>query len=139
GSTGDPRGRAPCRRQAAAPPAVARQAPPLGLLALGRSRYLLHCRWRRLEARRLHLLAFRWTERAVSYVRVSLMRARNGEEQRVHDLLDRLITYYAEQQGYVTGYRLEPTEPEGYIGRIGVWESAEDADRAAQTEHDLAL
>ena len=73
------------------------------------------------------------------YVRISMMRARTGEETRVHDLIDRLVAYYAQQPGFVTGYRLEPTEPDGFIGRIGVWERVEDADRAAQTEHDLAL
>ncbi len=67
------------------------------------------------------------------------MRARSGEEPRVRDLLDQLVAYYAQQPGYIVGYRLEPTEPEGYIGRIGIWQREEDAQHAAQTEHDLAL
>jgi hypothetical protein len=73
------------------------------------------------------------------YIRVSMMHARTGEEARVHELMDRLVAYYAEQPGYISGYRLEPTDPDGYLGRIGVWESDKDAERAAQTEFDLAL
>ena len=73
------------------------------------------------------------------YVRVSMMQARPGEEARVRDLLDRLIAYYAQQPGYLAGYRLEPTEPGGYVGRIGVWQREEDAEHAAQTEHDMAI
>jgi hypothetical protein len=73
------------------------------------------------------------------YVRISLMHPRQTEEARVHELLDRLVAYYAEQPGHISGYRLEPTDPDGYLGRIGVWETEQDAERAAQTEFDLAL
>lgn len=68
-----------------------------------------------------------------------MMRARSGEEARVRDLLDRLVAYYRQQPGYMAGYRLEPTEAGGYVGRMGIWQRVEDAERAAQTEHDLAL
>ncbi len=67
------------------------------------------------------------------------MRARAGEEARVRDLLDSLVTYYAQQPGFVSGYRLESTAADGTFGRIGIWEREEDAERAAQTDHDLAL
>ena len=73
------------------------------------------------------------------YVRISLMHPRPTEEARVHELMDRLVAYYAEQPGYISGYRLEPTDPEGYLGRIGVWATEQDAEHAAQTEFDLAL
>jgi heme-degrading monooxygenase HmoA len=73
------------------------------------------------------------------YVRFSLMRPKNGEEARVRDLLDRLVEFYSQQPGYIDGYRLEPTEADGLLGRMGVWESEQDATRAAQTEYDLAL
>jgi hypothetical protein len=71
------------------------------------------------------------------YVRISTMRARAGEEARVRDLLDSLIGYYAKQPGYIAGYRLESAD--GSIGRIGIWQREEDAEHAAQTDHDLAL
>ena len=73
------------------------------------------------------------------YVRVSTMRARNGAESQVRQLLDDLVTYYSQQPGYIAGYRLEPTDPDGTFGRIGIWQSHEDAEHAAQTDHDLAL
>ncbi|MFA7296461.1 MAG: hypothetical protein WC211_04640 [Dehalococcoidia bacterium] len=73
------------------------------------------------------------------YVRVSLMRPRHGEEARVRELIDRLVGFFSQQPGFITGYRLEPVEPDGYMGRIGVWESAEQADHAAQADFDLAL
>lgn len=73
------------------------------------------------------------------YVRISLMRARGGEEARVRDLIDRLVTFYRSQPGYIDGYRLEPTEADGYLGRMGVWQTEGDAARAAQAEYDLAL
>ena len=73
------------------------------------------------------------------YVRVSTMRARTGSEAEVRRLLDDLVAYYSKQPGYIAGYRLEPTEPDGTFGRIGIWENHEDAEKAAQTDHDLAL
>ena len=73
------------------------------------------------------------------YVRISMMHPRRGEEARVHELMDRLVAYYTEQPGYISGYRLEPIDPEGYLGRIGIWETDKDAEHAAQTEFDLAL
>jgi heme-degrading monooxygenase HmoA len=75
----------------------------------------------------------------VPYVRVSLMRPRAGEEERVRELIDRLVSFFSTQPGFLSGYRLEPVEPDGYMGRIGVWETAEQADRAAQANLDLAL
>jgi hypothetical protein len=68
-----------------------------------------------------------------------LIRPRHTEEARVRELLERLVTYYAEQPGYLAGYLLEPTEPDGFLGRIGVWETDKDAEHAAQQEYDLAL
>jgi hypothetical protein len=67
------------------------------------------------------------------------MRARPGEEARVRELLDSLVAYYAQQPGFIKGYRLEATGPDGSFGRIGIWEREEDAERAAQTDRDLAL
>lgn len=67
------------------------------------------------------------------------MRARAGAEAEVRRLIDALVSYYSQQPGYIAGYRLEPTDPDGTFGRIGIWERQEDAEHAAQTDHDLAL
>jgi hypothetical protein len=73
------------------------------------------------------------------YVRVTLMRARAGGEDRVRDLTRQLVDFFSDQPGFITGYSLDPVEPDGYLGRVGVWETPEAADRAAQTPHDLSL
>lgn len=73
------------------------------------------------------------------YVRISILQAKSGQEDRVRDLLDRLVGFYATQPGYVSGYRLSHADQPGRFGRIGVWQSEQDAIRAAQDMHDLAL
>lgn len=73
------------------------------------------------------------------YVRFSLMRPRQGQEARARELIDSLVEYYQQQPGYLTGYRLEPVDSDGFIGRMGVWASEAEANAAAQQEHDLAL
>lgn len=73
------------------------------------------------------------------YVRISIVRPLRGREDDLRSVLDRLVAYYARQAGYIEGYRLEHADDSDQFGRIGVWQSEADADRAAQTEHDIAL
>lgn len=75
------------------------------------------------------------------YVRISLMRPKRGQEHRLTELIDQLVAYYGQQPGFIRGYRLNalPGDTSGRLGRIGVWESAAAAERAAGTDHDLAL
>ncbi len=76
----------------------------------------------------------------MAYVRISHMRPKSGEEQRVGEILDKLSTFYSAEGGYVLGYRLQHHEGDvTRLGRVGVWESEEHAVHAAQTEHALAL
>ena len=72
------------------------------------------------------------------YIRVSLMQPKRGQEQRVRDLLGQLIEFYESREGYITGYRLSHDET-GRVGRIGIWESEDLAERAAVDTHDMAL
>jgi hypothetical protein len=64
-----------------------------------------------------------------------------GQERRLEELLEKLSNYYVAESGYVLGYRLQPYEgdPHRRMGRFGVWATEEDAVRAAQTEHGMAL
>jgi hypothetical protein len=73
------------------------------------------------------------------YVRISLMMPKHGRESELESLLDQLVDYYEQQPGYVTGYRLKNIDGTGRVGRLGVWEDQHSAERAAQTDHDLAL
>jgi len=75
----------------------------------------------------------------MAYVRISLMLPKRGQEDEVNSLLDRLIHYYEEQPGYLSGYRLTDIDGSGRVGRLGVWSSDEAAEHAAQSDHDLAL
>lgn len=77
----------------------------------------------------------------MAYVRISYMIPKTGEESRVEEILVKLSAFYVTAGGYITGYHLRPHEgdPNGRMGRIGVWESEEHAVHAAQAEHALAL
>jgi quinol monooxygenase YgiN len=74
------------------------------------------------------------------YVRISYMRPKSGQEQQVGEILARLSAFYASEPGYVLGYQLHPHEGDSTrVGRLGVWESAEHAVHAAQTDRAMAL
>lgn len=75
----------------------------------------------------------------MAYVRISLMQPKRGQEERVGQLLDDLIEFYEKQPGYITGYRLRPHDGSNRVGRIGIWEHQDDAERAATDGHDMAL
>jgi hypothetical protein len=76
---------------------------------------------------------------ATFYVRLSLMDPNPGEEERVSKLLDDMLAYLPDCPGYVRGYKLFAGDTQGRIGRLGVWRSEEDADRAANTQHVLSV
>lgn len=73
------------------------------------------------------------------FIRISIVRPKRGQEERARELIDSLVDYYARQPGHVAGYRLEHNDGSSRFGRIGIWEREEDAERAAVTDHDLAL
>ena len=76
---------------------------------------------------------------AVIYIRVSLATPKPGNEERVSQLMDDMLTFLPSQPGYVRGYKILSGDPEGRLGRIGVYESEAAADHAAQTDHILAV
>ena len=72
------------------------------------------------------------------YVRLSLMTAKPGHEADVATMIDDLVTFYRQQPGFVTGYKLIAADATGDIGRVTVWRSEADADEAARTDHVLS-
>ena len=77
----------------------------------------------------------------MAFVRVSHMVPRPGQEARVEEILRQLSEFYPSQAGYVMGWHLSPhehTDP-GRLGRVGVWETEDHAEAAAQHDHALAL
>ena len=74
----------------------------------------------------------------MSYIRLSLMKPRQGQEAAVRELLDGLVLYHEGQAGYLTGYRVEHAEGDR-VGRLAIWEHEADAARVAITDRDMAL
>lgn len=73
------------------------------------------------------------------YVRVSLMRSKDPSSPAAAKIVDELIAYMSRQPGYITGWRMTAQDGTGLLGRITIWNTETDADRAAQTDHVLAL
>ena len=77
------------------------------------------------------------------FVRISYMHPKEGQEARLKELLQKLSAYYREQPGYQGGYILNPYEgapaDERRWGRVGIWETEDAAEHAAQAEHSMAL
>lgn len=73
------------------------------------------------------------------YVRISFVRPRHGREAAVRSLIGQLVEYYGAQPGNIASYALAHTDGSLRFGRVGIWQSEDDAERAAQSEHDLAL
>ena len=73
------------------------------------------------------------------YMRISLSIPRPGDEQEVARLTDQLLSEYAKQPGFVSGYKVRAVDGTGQIGRVTVWESSEHADATAQLDRVLAL
>lgn len=75
----------------------------------------------------------------MSYIRLSLMQPRRGQEETVRHLLDGLVVFHESQPGYLTGYRVEHKDGSDRVGRLAIWEQETDAGRAARTDRDMAL
>jgi quinol monooxygenase YgiN len=73
------------------------------------------------------------------YIRLSLMKPKAGRERDVAAMMDQLVSFYREQQGFVHGYKLTAEDETGDIGRVTVWTSKEAADHVAQSNHVLSL
>jgi len=75
----------------------------------------------------------------VSYIRISTMTPKLDQASKVDQILDELVTLYSEQPGFISGYRLRPHDGSARVGRIGIWETEADAERAANLPHGFAL
>lgn len=72
------------------------------------------------------------------YIRISLMKPTPGNERDVAAIMDDLVTFYQQQQGFIDGYKLRADDETGEIGRVTVWTSEEAADHVAQLNHVLS-
>lgn len=73
------------------------------------------------------------------YLRLSLARPMEGRDDEAQRLEADLVSHFSTQEGFVAGYRLTARDGGREIGRITIWESEEAADRAATTQHVMAL
>jgi len=73
------------------------------------------------------------------YIRVSIMKPKTGSDVEVRRILDDLAGYFANQPGYLGGFRIDSHDGTGLLGRITTWSDEAAADQAAQTDHVLAI
>ncbi|MGE3961774.1 MAG: hypothetical protein AB7F65_08855 [Dehalococcoidia bacterium] len=77
------------------------------------------------------------------FVRVSYMHPKEGQEDRLKDILHKLSDHYHDQPGYEGGWILNPyakaKAEDRRWGRVGLWATDDAAEHAAQTEHSMAL
>ena len=77
------------------------------------------------------------------FIRISYMHPKEGQEARLKEILRDLSDFYHQQPGYAGGYVLDPYEHAKAVdrrwGRIGIWETEEAAEHAAQQQHSMAL
>ena len=72
------------------------------------------------------------------YVRLSLVRPKAGQEEKVAEILNDLVGFYAAQPGYLQGYTLETNAPGSEVGRLTMWKSEHDAEATASNQHVMA-
>ena len=75
------------------------------------------------------------------FVRYSVMTPKAGQADRLRELIDQLLAFHRDREGFVAGYRLDPDEHDvhSFIGRFTVWESEAHANATAMQQHDLSL
>jgi len=77
----------------------------------------------------------------MTFIRLSLMTPRPGQEQRVDEVIDELLKFYQGRPGFVTAYRLmsDTHATSGRVGRLSIWESEEETHRTATEQRDMSL
>jgi quinol monooxygenase YgiN len=78
------------------------------------------------------------TEARMPYIRISLMTPKDGAEQEVAAIMDDLLSFYAQQTGYLSGYKLLSADEDEQIGRVTIWTDEDAADTTAQMAHVLS-
>lgn len=75
----------------------------------------------------------------MAYVRLSIARARKGEEGRLLEVMRRLCAISSESEGSVATYLLESGDGSGDIARIAIYKDEASAERVALQDNVLAL
>lgn len=77
----------------------------------------------------------------ISIMRTSrdLTRSSSDKRAQVEGVLDELEDHLSGLPGYVMGFRFVGHEDEDEVGRVSLWSTHEDADRAATQDHTMVL
>ena len=73
----------------------------------------------------------------MSVARIWMLRPLPGRHEEAQALQEQVLNTISQQKGFLMGFSF--VDPGGQIGRVALWESAEDATHAAQQEHLMAL
>jgi hypothetical protein len=72
------------------------------------------------------------------YIRVSVVQPRRNRRIEVQDMVEDLLRRLKTLPGFIDGYLMMTTDGTGRVGRVTMWRSRRDADRAALVEAVLA-
>lgn len=75
----------------------------------------------------------------MTYIRLSIVRPRRGEEKRVEELMRKLAEAVAETEGCIQCYVLRPDDESREVARIGIYTDEAVAEKAANSQHIMAL
>jgi quinol monooxygenase YgiN len=75
----------------------------------------------------------------MTYIRLSIVRPRRGEEKRVEELIRKLAEALATTEGCLGSYVLRPADESGELARIAMYENEGVAEKAANTQHIMSL
>jgi quinol monooxygenase YgiN len=75
----------------------------------------------------------------MTYIRLSIARARKGEDQRLEELMRKLTDLAAEQEGCTASYLLRPHDDSGEVARITIYTNEAAAEQAANNQSVMAI
>ena len=73
------------------------------------------------------------------YIRLSIAKARHGQEAQLEEIMRKLSDLSAAQEGCVESYVLRPHDDSGDIARIAIYSDEVTAEHAANSQSFLAL
>ena len=75
----------------------------------------------------------------MAYIRISIAKPRQGQEERFEALMRRLTEVTKQQPGCVESYLLHPHDDSGELARVSIYDNEASAGAAAQSDTIMAL
>ncbi len=75
----------------------------------------------------------------MAYVRLTVNKARRGQEARLEELMRKLSDLSEAQPGFIQGYLLRPNDNSGEIARVAIYEDEASAESMANNQSWMAL